>query len=823
MKRFLSKLLSRRGLIAVCVVVIALIVIRPQADRVRWRVSQSISAAIGKRVQIGSLHLRFLPRLGFELDDFVVYDDPAISSEPLLRAQDVTAALRVTSLLRGRFEVSNLSLNNASLNLTRDSQSRWNLEDLLQRTAQISTAPTSSSYRESRPEFPYIEASHARVNFKVGAEKTHFALTDAEFALWQESEGVWGMRLKARPIRTDANLTDTGVLNVNGSWSRGVAAETPIEVTFQWKQAQAGQVSKLFTGEDKGWRGGVMISGGFSGTSRELKLVADASIDDLGRYDIFNNETLAIATHCVAQYNFPENSVSGLACSSPVGSGDLELKGEARGPAFSVYGFKLTTNQVPVQSLVTLLQHTVATVPQNLSVKGIVNSSIELSRTSGDEVAAWKGSGEFVDPEIARGNGPSFPLGRVPFNVVEGTKPNMELGPVNIGLGRASPILAHATISAAGYQAAIRGEANVQRLLQLASAFGVSVPAVVADGPSNVDLAIRGNWNDGRPVAIGTAQLHNVRAQVRGLNAPLELRTANMTLATDAVRVQNINAVAAETQWRGSILVPRPCPTPRDCTLQFNLRATEVNSTSLNKLLNPAARKQSWYKLLSFGEKTIPYLLQARASGKISIDQLVLGNAISDQFSSSLILDQGKLTLSGFRCSALGGRITGEWKADFTAKPPVYAGNGSIEGVALDQISDLMRNNWIEGTGSAGYEFKTQGWSLQDLIASLDLDASFAVRDGRFPRIALTSKSGALRVKSFEGKMAFKNGDFSFEDAKLSAPEGIYTVSGTASLGGVLKLKMMNEGASGYDVSGTLTQTRISQLATTSARASLKP
>jgi len=33
----------------------------------------------------------------------------------------------------------------------------------------------------------------------------------------------------------------------------------------------------------------------------------------------------------------------------------------------------------------------------------------------------------------------------------------------------------------------------------------------------------------------------------------------------------------------------------------------------------------------------------------------------------------------------------------------------------------------------------------------------------------------------------------------------------------------VNEESSGYDVTGTLTRTRVSQLATTSARASLKP
>jgi len=150
-KKLLSKSSSRRAIAGVCLLLIALLVVRPQAERVRWRVSQSISLAIGKRVQIASLHLRFLPRLGFELEDFAIYDDASFGSEPLLRAQDVTASLRVISLLRGRFEISSLALNNASLNLSRDVQGKWNLRDLLQRTAQISTAPTASAVRESRP------------------------------------------------------------------------------------------------------------------------------------------------------------------------------------------------------------------------------------------------------------------------------------------------------------------------------------------------------------------------------------------------------------------------------------------------------------------------------------------------------------------------------------------------------------------------------------------------------------------------------------------------------------------------------------------------
>jgi AsmA family/AsmA-like C-terminal region len=833
-KRLLTNTLFRRALAVISLLMITLLLVRPQADRVRWRVSQSISLALGKRVEIGSLHLRFLPRLGFELEDFVIHDDPSFGSEPLLRAGDVSASLRVMSLARGRFEISSLSLNNASLNLTRDLQGKWNLQDLVQRTAQIPTAPTASAHPESRPEFPYIEASHARINFKVGAEKTHFALTDAQFSLWQESENVWGMRLRAQPIRTDANLTDTGLINVSGSWQRAATTEkTLFEAAFQWKQAQAGQVSKLITGADKGWRGGVLISGSLSGTSRNLKVTADASVDDLGRYDVFNSDDLRLAARCVASYNFSTNLFSDLNCASPVGSGSLELKGNAKGLPSSSYSYTLVGKKVPASAALTLLRHTTVGISENLQVDGVVNSSVEVTRTSAEDSVQWKGGGELLDLVLNAGNSsPRLRLDRVPFAIVSGTEighggrpadQTIEVGPLSVALGRPSPLQARASLSFAGYRAFVHGDAGVKRLLQTAPMLGIPAPAVSADGGANMDLHISGTWAEAAPMVTGSAQLRNVHALVRGLNAPLDVRNANLLLADDAVRVQNLNVAAGDTQWRGSMIIPRPCPTPHDCTLQFNLHTGEVNAASLNRLLNPSARKQSWYKFLSFGDKPRSYLLQARATGKLSIEKLTLADSTSSQFTADVIVDQGKLTVASVRSTILGGNLTGEWKADFTARPPVYGGRGRIEHVSLDQISALMHDTWVEGAGSAQYEFRTDGWNLQDLLDNADLTANFDLQDARFPHVVLTAKGGPLRVKAFSGNVTLKDGKFSFQDAKLTSADAIYTVSGTASLTGALKLKMASEGTPGYDLSGTLTRTRVSPFAATSARASLRP
>ncbi len=156
----MKRLLSKRVLAAACLLLLALFLLRPDAGWMRARVSGSIAQALGRNVSIGSVRLQFLPRPGFDLQDLVVFDDPAFGAEPLLRASDVNASLRLFALLRGRIEVSRLSLSESSLNVTRDLRGRWNIEDLIERTAHTSLAPTGAARHIATPAFPYIEASN---------------------------------------------------------------------------------------------------------------------------------------------------------------------------------------------------------------------------------------------------------------------------------------------------------------------------------------------------------------------------------------------------------------------------------------------------------------------------------------------------------------------------------------------------------------------------------------------------------------------------------------------------------------------------------------
>lgn len=844
-----------------CVVLLTLFLVRPQAGYLRGRVSQSMRRALGREVEIRSLHLRFLPRPGFVMDDVIISDDPSFGAEPLVRAPEVTAWLRVTALFRGRLEISTLSLGDASLNVTGDTHGKWNVEELIDRTSRVSTAPTSSRAAEARQKFPYIEATQARINFKVGSEKTHFAFTNADFALWQETENAWSMRLRARPIRTDANLTDTGRVLISGLWQRSaVLSQTPLQLSFVWNQAQIGQLSKLIYGTDKGWRGSIALSGSASGTPENLKITLDSSVDDFRRHDVLGGQDLRLATHCVATYSSVANTLSNLDCVAPAGYGVLEVKGGASvrpsSPlVFSSYDLRVVASKVPAQSALRLARHVHPNFSDDVLADGSLDASLEISRSDGGENSVWRGHGTIQELELRSTNSESaLRLGTVPFTIASersarikqvsaglyglpdsklsrdlsekaahsSSDPQIEVGPIDVGLGSQLPLEVRAALSRSGFQASFRGQAGVKRLLEAAQLVAIPAPAFKAEGLVAVDLRLEGWWHESNwPRVIGTAQLHSVYAQVRGTNTPLQITSAALVLLEDKVRVQNVNAIAAESNWRGNLEIPRPCLTPSTCQIQFNLYTAELRATALNRFLNPAFARKNWYRFLSLAKERPPYLLEANALGRLAVDKLLLGDTVCSQFSAQLQLDAGDVTVGRLQSELLGGKLSGDLKGDFARRTPAYRASGDFRGVSLAQVAEVMHDPWVDGTGNAHFEVATSGRSLEDLLNSADLSANFSVTNGVFPHIVLTSESGPLRATRFNGTLRLEAGEFSFQDAQLEIRNGVYKLSGTALLDGRLDLKLAGETPGGFNVTGTLAKTRVSPIPT--AQASLKP
>ena len=832
---------------------LALFLVRPGAQRLKNRIVRSISLAIGREVDVGSVRVRVLPP-SFELDNFVIHDDPGFSAEPLLRSQEVTAALRLSSFLRGRLEVAHLSLTEPSLNLVRNADGHWNLENLVLRAAQVPVAPTAKSRTESRPAFPYIEAVRGRINVKFGTEKKPYALTDADFALWQDSENSWGMRLKALPVRTDFNLTDTGSLEITGSWQRAASLrETPVQFTLQWNRPQLGQVTKLVYGNDKGWRGSVRLSATLSGSPADLTVGTDASVEDFRRYDIPEGGAMRLVARCSAHYSSVDHALSNLACQAPVREGLILLGGNIAARSGTLrYHLALVARDVPMQSLVELARHAKKNIPDDLAATGKLDANVNVIRGDRGD-AIWGGGGEtggfslgskLTKTELVPDRIP-FVISQTPnlkqiaknrriqvsrMRANQGVEqaqshPYLDVGPFSLPLGASSPADFRGQVSRSGYNLSIQGDGQVQRLLQAARTVGFPSSQPAADGVAKLDLQVGGAWSGFvAPKAMGTVQLHSVRAEVRGLNAPLEIAFANLLLNRDDINVRNIAATIAGSTWHGSVLLARQCAPPGTCPVRFDLHADAVATDALNQLLSPHPKKGPWYRFLSSSaQPRPPFLASLHAVGKLSANRVLVHKLGATRVSANVELQDGKLRLADLQGELLGGRHLGEWKADFTTKPPKYSGTGTLERVSLGQVAEFMRDNWITGTATATYHLTLSGLSATEMLASANASLQVDTRDGSLPHVMLAGVKGSLRMNRFVGHLLFSDGKVEIQEGKLETPDSIYQLSGTASLDRILDVKLARDGAPAFSITGALAEPHLAVALPPETQVALKP
>jgi AsmA protein len=252
-----------------------------------------------------------------------------------------------------------LKLTFPSVNLVRANDGRWNLESLLEQARKIPSAPTAKKAPErARARFPYIEADAGRINLKIGNEKKVFALNDADFSLWLAAEDEWRMRLKARPLRTDANLSDVGTIKMEGTWRRAPTLhETPVQLRLWWEDGQLGQLTSLIYGRDRGWRGTTRASATIAGTPDNLKIATDARVDDFRRYDISTAESVTLQAHCDLQYSFSEHLATNLGCQSPFGGGLIQAHGSFGVISRHDLDLSLSAENVLAQFLAVLLRH----------------------------------------------------------------------------------------------------------------------------------------------------------------------------------------------------------------------------------------------------------------------------------------------------------------------------------------------------------------------------------------------------------------------------------------------------------------------------------
>ncbi len=814
--------------------------------RYRARVVDSISRALGRNVSASGISMQLLPRPGLVLSGFVVADDPSYGAEAMLRADEVAAYIRLSSLWRGRLEIGTLELSNPSLNLVRGPDGHWNVEELIQRTSQVSSAPTTAKHAEVRPRFPYIEATGGRINFKLGQVKKAFSFTDADFALWRDSETEWGLRLLAKPMRTDVEISDTGMLRVEGRFqSASELRNMPVTLKAEFNKGQLGQLTKLIYGRDRGWRGGATASANLTGTPAALSVVLDAGVDDFRRYDIALGQPLHMQVHCTGSFAADDASLNDVLCESPVTPGTLRITGNATHWGLDSYHIALTAQQLPMDRIVAFARHVKKDLPQDLNATGEAEAAFDVLKPAG-EPGRWTGGGrtnhvalhsavlgndlqigemEFTVP----GGEPSTPPAKTPKKkaaAVSAPPPGFALlvSPFPLAMGGASPAVASGFFDAENYRATISGDVELTRLLRVARAFGIGTPGVGLAGGADVELDLAGAWAGfSAPVISGQMQLRNASAELQGVNEPLHIASAQTTIAGHSVNVSSFSGtLGTAPAISGSANFPMHCSASDDCAVHFDLHTPELSLARINQLLNPAFRLQPWYHLLSLGEQRQDALLKLHADGKVELTHFQLGRLLSDNFQAHVVMNAGNVQLDILRSDLLGGHHTGKWTADFTASPPRYAGGGVMQKISMDQLSTFMHENWASGQTSGKYAISLQGKDPAALLNSATGSADFSWINGSLRKLALDGRPAPLTFSSLAGILNVGGGKLTFDNCAMKTVGGTFDVKGVATYDRNLNFTLQRTGGTSYVVAGSLDQPQVTAVPGSATQARLQ-
>src|SRR5713101_5629891 len=134
---------------ALIVVLVALPFVIP-VNEFRPTIEEKLSAALGRKVQVGDLSLSLLSG-SLAAEDLSIADDPKFSASPFLTAKSLKVGVEIIPLIFSRsLHITGITINGPQVTLLRDAAERWNFSSL---GVASSKKPSSGATSGSASEF----------------------------------------------------------------------------------------------------------------------------------------------------------------------------------------------------------------------------------------------------------------------------------------------------------------------------------------------------------------------------------------------------------------------------------------------------------------------------------------------------------------------------------------------------------------------------------------------------------------------------------------------------------------------------------------------
>ncbi len=717
-----------------------------RADRYRTRMEDSLSSALGRKVEIGDVRLDLFTGPGFSASN-VTIADTAGGSEPFLYVGELRAVPRLFSLWTGTLAFSSLTLEDAHVNLRRSLEQNgaptWNFEPLL-RPRLLET-------------FPTIRLRGARINFKMGNVKNLFYLLNADLDISpRASDGSeWELRFSGEPARTDRPARGFGALAATGRWKQSLGGKGVLEADAKLDRSEIGDMVALVNGRDAGVHG--LISGQVhvAGPVNAVGIEGEVRISELHGWD---------------QSPPPGGvflfRVSGMADTA---AQHLELFAEPRGAQSSVkahltsdgflqrpvWTFDLHSDALPVEPLPGLFRNFGASIPNELRLSGSMQGDLHYTAAQG-----WTGSGSVRDAALQIRDLPVLAFDQASIDVAGVTA---RLLPVKMSSGTETigTVAGNYSFKDGSFEVDLSSTGGP--FAGLLKTFPVtSVPLLSTLKSANWSGDLRfvqmasapGQWT-------GSGQLTDAVVGIPALARPLEIARASVRIDGEALQLDRMLLRAGDLEATGEYQYVPLAARPH----QFRAVLGAAKLADFEALLQPVLHRSSnlFDLALTFGRNAMPdWLRTLHADGSVQIGTLELSGTDLDRVRTRVQWDGPQIVLTDWQSRLGTAGVNGRMNIDVHDGAAQYAGVAKVTGMA-----------WEGGKLNGTVRLRTGGAGSQ-ILANLRVDGTFQGRDFAIEPL------GPIDTLAGEGQMFWRGGApvFRFQELHLVSSGETWTGSG---------------------------------------------
>ena len=785
-----------------------------QYTRLNRKLTEHLEVAFGRPVDVGRYAFSIWGGPLLEARSITVAEDPRFGQEYFLRADSMTIRLRWQSLLRGHIELGTLSLMRPSLNLVRNSAGDWNLAEWLPRPADTSAAkvPFGPPLPVSPLRFRKIEIEGGRINFKQGDVKLPLAFVGVTGKFETDGPGRWRMDLEATPWRAAALLQQVGTVHLSGDVGGTSSRLRPAVLNASWTDASVSDVLRLARGEDSGVRGSLAlsVSARTQDQSDAWAIQGRAELRQLHRWDLAlrpDNPGVNLTARAAWYPGSPEMELTEATLEAPhsnVHATGVIFWDRSQTPPKELSGPPLllvTSSTIDFADLLEWIRAFRPGVADNISLRGLASVRAHFLPSWPPRVVNAAVLSEGVDLFGTALRTPAH-LGQIQFRYDRGV---VSLLPVAFSWnapGRAEDGSFRLDASTKPAASAIpiwhlAGSTGQMRSpIEAAGALGWNISrGWDLSGPFACDLRWQAalsrssaapsaqpvGWLEfGTPVnAHGKApdkSTDGAALRAPFLNFPVEQIHARAELKPGIRHVTLSSAQAFGAHWSGTFDRSDPAG-----AWQFSLAADRLAAADLDRWMNPAWRE-------TFLDRMLPFLNSPsvaatpenlRATGRLTLDQLVLAPLVVHRLEGDLRIDGRHLELANATGQFYGGQASGSFVADLRAVPSYHA---NLDFARVDMPALVAATSSLSGisavSGSAQISFDAKGATRADLMASLKCQGDARVVDPQLVNLdlgkALGSPSRGARFAPFsDGSATFSCAGRKIEFQKLSLGSGV--------------------------------------------------